>query len=56
MRGAIPQLPQHVFMAWCSVKHRDRFILGPRDLNRHVVSENYVDCFTMQYQLNAMYK
>jgi hypothetical protein len=21
--GAIPPLPQHVFMAWCLVKHRD---------------------------------
>jgi hypothetical protein len=25
MRGAIPPLPQHVFMAWCLVKHRDNF-------------------------------
>jgi hypothetical protein len=25
MRGAIPPLPQYVFMAWCSVKHRDNF-------------------------------
>jgi hypothetical protein len=23
MRGAIPPLPQYVFMAWCLVKHRD---------------------------------
>jgi hypothetical protein len=23
MRGAIPLLPQYVFMAWCLVKHRD---------------------------------
>jgi hypothetical protein len=22
MRGAIPPLPQYVFMAWCLVKHR----------------------------------
>jgi hypothetical protein len=27
MRGAIPLLPQYVFMAWCLVKHRDSFIL-----------------------------
>jgi hypothetical protein len=26
MRGAIPPLPQDVFMAWCLVKHRDNFI------------------------------
>jgi len=25
MRGAIPPLPQNVFMAWCLVKHRDNF-------------------------------
>jgi hypothetical protein len=26
MRGAIPTLPQYVFIAWCSVKkHRDNF-------------------------------
>jgi hypothetical protein len=23
--GSIPPLPQYVFMAWCSVKHRDNF-------------------------------
>jgi hypothetical protein len=27
MRGAIPQLPQYAFMAWCLVKHRDNFAL-----------------------------
>jgi hypothetical protein len=25
MRGAIPPLPQYIFMAWCLVKHRDNF-------------------------------
>jgi hypothetical protein len=25
MRGAIPLLPQHVFIAWCLVKHMDNF-------------------------------
>jgi hypothetical protein len=25
MRGAIPPLPQYVFMAWCLVKHRENF-------------------------------
>jgi hypothetical protein len=25
MSGAIPPLPQYVFMAWCLVKHRDKF-------------------------------
>jgi hypothetical protein len=23
MRGAVPPLPQYVFMAWCLVQHRD---------------------------------
>jgi hypothetical protein len=25
MHGAIPPLPQYVFMVWCLVKHRDNF-------------------------------
>jgi hypothetical protein len=25
MHGAIPPLPQYVFMAWCLLKHRDNF-------------------------------
>jgi hypothetical protein len=25
MRGAIPSLPQYVFMAWYLVKHRENF-------------------------------
>jgi len=25
MRGAIPPLPQYVFMEWCLVKHGDTF-------------------------------
>jgi hypothetical protein len=25
MRGAIPPLPQYIFMEWCLVKHRDNF-------------------------------
>jgi hypothetical protein len=25
MRGAISPLPQYAFMAWCLVKHRDKF-------------------------------
>jgi hypothetical protein len=27
MCGAIPPLPQYVFMVWCLVKHRDNFYL-----------------------------
>jgi hypothetical protein len=28
MCGAIPPLPQYVFMAWCLVKQRDNFLLA----------------------------
>jgi len=27
LRGAIPSLPQYVFIAWCVVKHRDNLPL-----------------------------
>jgi hypothetical protein len=36
MRGAIPPLPQCVFMAWCLVKHRDNFTFTFRDLREIV--------------------
>jgi hypothetical protein len=26
MRGALPPLPQYVFMAWCLIKHRDNLL------------------------------
>jgi hypothetical protein len=29
MRRAIPLLPQHVFIAWCLVNHRDNFAFLP---------------------------
>jgi hypothetical protein len=32
MRGAIPPLPQHVFTAWCSVKHKENFTLTVMNL------------------------
>jgi hypothetical protein len=28
MRGAIPPLPQYVFMAWWLVKHRDSILIS----------------------------
>jgi hypothetical protein len=28
MNKAILPLPQHVFMAWCLVKHRDNFLIA----------------------------
>jgi hypothetical protein len=28
MPGAIPPLPQYIFMAWCLVKQRDNFIFS----------------------------
>jgi hypothetical protein len=32
MLGAIPLLPQYVFMAWCLVKHRDNFTFTLHDV------------------------
>jgi hypothetical protein len=32
MHGAIPPLPQYVFMAWYLVKHRDNFTFLRRDI------------------------
>jgi hypothetical protein len=29
MRGAIPPLPRYASMAWCLVKHRDKFTFLP---------------------------
>jgi hypothetical protein len=39
MRGAIPPLPQYVFMAWCLVKHRDNFTFLP--FKRDVVNGKF---------------
>jgi hypothetical protein len=36
MRGAIPPLPQYVFMAWCLVKHRETTLPLPRPFRREV--------------------
>jgi hypothetical protein len=43
MRGALPPLPQYVFMGWCSVKHRDNFTLLyiPRTCMIQVTSQNF---------------
>jgi hypothetical protein len=27
MRGPLPPLPQYAFMVWCSVQHRDNYII-----------------------------
>jgi hypothetical protein len=49
MRGAIPPLPQHVFMVWCSVKKSTettlRFTFLPFCLaiNYAALSEQYAD-------------
>jgi hypothetical protein len=31
MRGAIPSLPLHAFMAWCSVKAQGQLTVSKRD-------------------------
>jgi len=44
MLGAIPQIPQYAFMAWCLVKHRDfNFTIQP--------FENLVDQFVLIWQV-----
>jgi hypothetical protein len=37
MRGAIPPLPQYVFMAWCLGKHRDSFTSLPLCKSKYIV-------------------
>jgi hypothetical protein len=37
MHGAIPPLPQYVFMAWCLVEHRDNFRIFS------IINNNYND-------------
>jgi hypothetical protein len=37
MRGAIPSLPQYVFMAWCLVKHMHNFTFTLTKLARDVL-------------------
>jgi ribosomal protein L31 len=32
MRGAIPPLTQYAFMAWCLIKHRDKFTFKDRNI------------------------
>jgi hypothetical protein len=46
MRGAIPPLPQHVLMAWCLVKHKDKFTFTYMDETKHL-------CFSQTKLKNA---
>jgi len=39
MSGAIPLLPQYIFMAWCLVKHRENFTFN-FTLNNNVTIKN----------------
>jgi hypothetical protein len=40
MRGAIPPLPQHIFIARCLVKHRDNFTFTIVEALHHTYAEN----------------
>jgi hypothetical protein len=42
MRGAIPPLPQYVFIASCFVKHRDNFTFTQ---NQRVKQAHYMEIF-----------
>jgi hypothetical protein len=50
MRGAIPPLPQYVFMVWCLVKHRDNFTFTFYDTSGYenkitpIYSQNLTQC------------
>jgi hypothetical protein len=37
MREAIPPLPRYVFMAWCLVRHRDKFTFNFYLYNHHFI-------------------
>jgi hypothetical protein len=63
MRGAIPPLPQYIFIAWCLVKHRDNFTfmfintvpIGPvEDGERHLfvyIDVTYLHNYLLIYLL-----
>jgi hypothetical protein len=54
MRGAIPPLPQLVFMAWCSVKHRDNFTFTFKtdefwDVSQVKVNVKYINISRLEF-------
>jgi hypothetical protein len=48
MRGAIPSLPQYVFMAWCLVKHRDSFTFTKNKVGRKMNLTSYLHFIYMK--------
>jgi hypothetical protein len=46
MLGAVTPLPQYVFMAWCSVKHREKLKLTTcPSVLLHTLFSNYIQIF-----------
>jgi hypothetical protein len=45
MRGAIPSLPQYVFIAWCLVKHRELivYLAGLLALSLYICTNSIVE-------------
>jgi hypothetical protein len=57
MRGAIPPLPQYVFMAWCLVKHRDNFTFTLNKKSGYACMRLHFNTFTIgwfPYKVNAL--
>jgi hypothetical protein len=51
IRGAIPSLPQYIFMAWYFIKHREKFTFT-RNITQqfYVQNHNYVILFVVKFQ------
>jgi membrane protein YdbS with pleckstrin-like domain len=45
MRGAIPPLPQYVFMAWCLVRHRYKFTFNYEETLIQFTSEFFLSLY-----------
>jgi hypothetical protein len=46
MRGAIPPLPQYLFLAWCLVKHSDNFTFTFNPRFHAFLDRDFPDCWT----------
>jgi hypothetical protein len=51
MHGDIPPLPQYAFMAWCLVKHRDKFSFTLKENRNHF--QLWVDGLSQIYSHGA---
>jgi hypothetical protein len=54
MRGAIPPLPQYVFMAWCLVKHTDNLYIYMYTCIRYTVMTRFAPLGSRKSGLQQM--